>query len=57
MFGINKKMFILLLTNIVIASNHTKCVSLSHQKYEIQPTLIIYILMDTVKNSLLSISS
>ena len=36
MFG----MFIVLLTNIVNASNHTKCVSVSNQKCEIQPTLI-----------------
>ena len=34
MFGIIKKMF------IVVLSNHTKCVSLSNQKCEIQPTLI-----------------
>ena len=40
MFGIIKKMFIVLLTSIVNASNHTKCVSLSNQKCEIQPTLI-----------------
>ena len=33
-------MFIVLLTSIVNASNHTKCVSLSNQKCEIQPTLI-----------------
>ena len=33
-------MFILWLPNIVNASNHTKCVSLSNQKWEIQPTLI-----------------
>ena len=33
-------MFIVLLTNIVNASNHTKCVLLSNQKYEIQATLI-----------------
>ena len=30
-----------LLINIVNASNHTKCVSLSNQKCEIQPTFII----------------
>ena len=30
----------LLLTNIVNASNYTKCVSLSNQKCEIQPTFI-----------------
>ena len=38
--GLFKKMFIILLTNIVNASNHTKCVSLSNQKCEIQPNLI-----------------
>ena len=40
MFAIIKKMFIVLLTSIVSASNHTKCISLSNQKCEIQPTLI-----------------
>ena len=29
-----------LLINIVNASNHIKCVSLSNQKFEIQPTFI-----------------
>ena len=33
-------MFILLFINIVNASNHTKCVSLSNKKYEIQPGLV-----------------
>ena len=33
-------MFIVLLTSIINVSNHTKCVSLSNQNYEIQPTLI-----------------
>ena len=33
-------MFIVLLARIVNASNHIKCVSLSNQKCEIQPTLI-----------------
>ena len=33
-------MFIVLLSTIVNASNHTKCVSLSHRKCEIQVTLI-----------------
>ena len=33
-------MFVVLLTNIVNASKHTKCVSLSYQKCKIQPTLI-----------------
>ena len=32
MFGIIKKVFIVLLTNIVKTSNHTKCASLSNQK-------------------------
>ena len=40
MFIIIKKMFTVLLANIVNASNHTKCVSLSNQKCEIQPTFI-----------------
>ena len=40
MFGIIKKMFIIVLFSIVNASNHTKCVSLSNQECEIQPTLI-----------------
>ena len=39
MLGIIKKMFIVLLT-IQNASNHTKCVLLSNQRCEIQPTLI-----------------
>ena len=38
MFGLIKKMFTLLSTSIVNASNHTKCVPLSNQKYEIQPS-------------------
>ena len=33
-------MFIVLLARIVKASNHTKCVSLSNQIYEVQPTFI-----------------
>ena len=41
MFGIIRKMFIVLLSSIVNVSNHTKCVSLSNQKCEIQLTLII----------------
>ena len=39
MFGIIKKMFTVLLSNIVNESN-TKCASLSNQKCMIQPTLI-----------------
>ena len=35
-----KNVFIGLLTSQVSTSNHTKCVSLSNQKYEIKPTLI-----------------
>ena len=42
MFGIIKKMFIVLLTGIISASNHTKCVSLSNQKCMTQPTRINY---------------
>ena len=33
-------MFIILLSSIVNASNHAKCVLLNNQKCEIQPTLI-----------------
>ena len=40
MFGFIIKMSIVLLNNLVNASSHTKCVSLSNQKYKIQPTLI-----------------
>ena len=40
MLGFINKMFIVLLTNLVNASSHTKCVSLSNQKYKVQPTLV-----------------
>ena len=40
MFGFITKIFIGLLTSIVNASSHTKCVSLSNQKCQIQPTRI-----------------
>ena len=40
MFEVIKKIFNVLLTGIVIASNYTKCMSLSNQKCMIQPTLI-----------------
>ena len=40
MFGLTKKIFIMLLSSIVNVSNYTKCVSLSNQKFMIQPTLI-----------------
>ena len=43
MFGLIKKVFtvfILVLSSIVNASKHTKCVSLSNQKCNIQPTFI-----------------
>ena len=40
MFGLIKKIFMKLLINIVNASNHTKCISLSNQKSMTQPTLI-----------------
>ena len=40
MFGLIKKIFVLLLTSIVSASNHTKSVSLSNQKCMNQPALI-----------------
>ena len=40
MFGFFKKILIGLLTSILNASNHTKCVSLSNQKCKSQLTLI-----------------
>ena len=40
MFGLIKKIFIGLLTDLVNGSHHTKCVSLSNQKFMTQPTLI-----------------
>ena len=40
MFSIIKKVFIVLLSSIVNASNPTKCVFSSNQKCGIQPTLI-----------------
>ena len=41
MFGLIKKIFIGLLASIVVnASIHTKCISLSNKKCEIQPALI-----------------
>ena len=40
MFGIIKKVFSVLLSSIVNVSNHTKCVLLSNQICNIQPTLI-----------------
>ena len=39
-FGLIKKILTGLLTGIIIASNHTKCISLSNQKCITQPTLI-----------------
>ena len=40
MFGIIKKMFMVLLTSIVSSSNHTKCMPLSNKKFMTQPTLV-----------------
>ena len=40
MFGLIKKILIGFLTDIVSASNHTKCISLSNQKCMAQPILI-----------------
>ena len=40
MFGIIKKIFIVLLSSIFNVSNYTKCISLSNQKCMIQPTHI-----------------
>ena len=51
MFWLIKKTFIGLLRSIADASNHTKCVSLSNQNARFKLPLLIYILMNTVKNS------
>ena len=40
MFGFIWKIFLELLTSIIIVFNHGKCVSLSNQKCTTQPTLI-----------------
>ena len=40
MFGLIKKIFIVLLYKIVNGSNHTKCMLLSNQKCMTQPSLI-----------------
>ena len=40
MFGFIKLTLFVVLSRIVNASNHAKCVSLSNQKCEIQPILI-----------------
>ena len=40
MFGFIKKIFIGLLTSVVNASNHTKCVSLNNDQCMVQSTLI-----------------
>ena len=39
MFGLIKKIFIKFLTGLVNECNHTKCVPLSSQKPNIQPTV------------------
>ena len=39
MFGLIKKLFIGLSTDLLIKSNYTNCVLLSNQKYMIQTTL------------------
>ena len=40
MFGIIKKMFIVLLSSIINGSNHTKCLFLNNEKCQVQPSLI-----------------
>ena len=49
MIGLIKKVFIGLLTGLINGTNHTKSVSLSNQKYMIEPTLI-NLHDNTVKN-------
>ena len=50
MFGLIKKIFMGLLTGIVSASSHAKCVLLSNQKCMIKHTLINFHCNGTVKN-------
>ena len=50
MFGSIKKMFIVLLSSIVNASNHTKYVSFVIKNVKFKLPLLIYILMNTAKN-------
>ena len=50
MFGFIKKMFFVLLASIVNTSKHIKCIYLSNQKCEIQPTFINLHPINTVKN-------
>ena len=50
MFELIKKIFIEFFSDLVNGSNHTKCISLSNQKYMIQVLLLICILMNTVEN-------
>ena len=40
MSGLTKKVFVGLLTSIVSAYKHAKCMSLRNQKCEIQPTFV-----------------
>ena len=49
MLRIIKKIFIVILTSMVNASNYTKCISLSNQKSEIQPTLITLYLNEYIQ--------
>ena len=55
MFGIIQKMFIVLLTNMVNGSSHTKCKLLNNQKCMMNRLLLIYIPVNTVKILPLSI--
>ena len=50
MFELIKKISVGFLTVTVIASNHTNYMSLINQKYMTQIPLLIYILLNTVKN-------
>ena len=50
MFKLIKKIYIGLLTGIVSASNHTRCVTMSNQKCMIQPILVNLHHMNTIKN-------
>ena len=50
MFGITKKMFIVLLASVVTNYTHAKCVSLIYQNARLNLLLLIYILTNTINN-------
>ena len=56
MFGLIKKISVILLTSIVSASNHTKWLLLSNQKCMTQPNLINLHLHEYIQSRITSLS-